>query len=72
MCRGTKNAETHLFGPVPAFLSFILYYFVFYTILYFILFYSFLFIYDRLLNRNYLIILIFYCLCKDCIIYILI
>ena len=33
MCRGTKNAETHLFGPVPAFLSFILYYFVFYTIL---------------------------------------
>lgn len=32
MCRGTKNAETHLFGPVPAFLSFILYYFVFYTI----------------------------------------
>lgn len=65
MCRGTKNAETHLFGPVPAFLSFILYY------LYFILFYSFLFIYDRLLNRNYLIILIFYCLCKDCIIYVL-
>ena len=63
MCRGTKNAETHLFGPVPAFLSFILY---------FILFYSFLFIYDRLLNRNYLIILIFYCLCKDCIIYVLI
>lgn len=34
MCRGTKNAETHLFGPVPAFLSFILYYFVFYTILF--------------------------------------
>ena len=34
MCRGTKNAETHLFGPVPAFLSFLLYYFVFYTILF--------------------------------------
>ena len=33
-CAVAQNAETHLFGPVPAFLSFILYYFVFYTILF--------------------------------------
>lgn len=67
MCRGTKNRQKPIFSD-----RFLRFFHSFYTILYFILFYSFLFIYDRLLNRNYLIILIFYCLCKDCIIYVLI